>query len=69
MLEIVAGRSVAEESADALVVGTSAGRSHDPGGTWVAGELGEWLDGFFDDADFTGKAGQIVTVPGGVSVR
>jgi leucyl aminopeptidase len=65
MLEIVAGRSVAEESADALVVGTSAGRSHDAGGTWVAAQFGEWLDAFFDDADFTGKAGQIATVPGG----
>ncbi|MCJ7726310.1 MAG: leucyl aminopeptidase [Acidimicrobiia bacterium] len=66
MIEIVAGGSVADGSADALIVGSGAGRSYDASGTWVAEQLGDWLDAYLDDADFTGKAGQIAVLPGGI---
>jgi len=65
MIDIVAGGSAAEGSADALIVGSGAGRTYDAAGTWVADQMGDWLDGYLDDADFTGKPGQIAVMPGG----
>jgi len=64
MIDIVAGGPAADGSADALIVGSGAGRSYDATGTWVAGQLGEWLDAYLDDADFEGKPGQIAVLPG-----
>jgi len=65
MIEIHAGGAVAEGSADALIIGVGSDRSYDSAGTWVTGQLGEWLDAYLDDAEFTGKAGQVAVVPGG----
>jgi leucyl aminopeptidase len=65
MIDIRPGGTAAEETADALIVGVEAGREYDPAAAWVAESLGGWLDGYCDDADFTGKAGQILTMPGG----
>ncbi|MCB2223059.1 MAG: leucyl aminopeptidase [Actinobacteria bacterium] len=65
MIEIVAGGAAAEGAADALIVGSLQGRAFDPVGEWAAGALGDWLGGYLDDADFQGKPGQVVSVPGG----
>ena len=67
MIDIVAGGSVADGSADALIVGSGVGRDYDAAGTWVAEQLGDWLDAYLDDADFEGKPGQIAALPGGDS--
>lgn len=65
MIEIHAGGAAPEGSADALIVGVESDRSFDTAGTWVAESLGEWLDAYLDDADFSGKPGQVAVVPGG----
>ncbi len=65
MIEIHAGGAAPEGSADALIVGVGSDRSYDSAGTWVAESLRDWLDAYLDDADFTGKPGQVAVVPGG----
>ncbi len=53
--------------ADAIVVGVGEGRVFDPKGTALSEKL-PWLAKHLDDAEFTGKAGQSVVVPGGEAV-
>jgi leucyl aminopeptidase len=65
MIEIHAGGAAPEGSADALIVGVGSDRSYDSAGTWVAEVLGDWLDAYLDDADFSGKPGEVAVVPGG----
>lgn len=65
MTEIIGGGSVREASGDLLCIPVLADRTFGPGGEAVAARLGDWVDGYFDAADFTGKPGQQVRVPGG----
>jgi len=53
-----------EEAADALVIGVGADRDWDDSGRWLATRMGDWLTGYLDAADFTGKEGELLTVPG-----
>jgi leucyl aminopeptidase len=53
-----------EEAADALVIGVGADRDWDDSGRWLAPRMGDWLAGYLDAVDFTGKEGELVTVPG-----
>ncbi len=71
MIEFLAGRAPADESGEALAVPVFEGRVWGPGGDWVAGELGDWLERFLDDVDFIGKAGEMAVVPtgGGIPFR
>lgn len=64
MIEIEAGGAVGEVEADALAVPVMADRTHGPGADWVESELGEWLSGYLDLRDFSGKTGQIVEIAG-----
>lgn len=64
MFEIAAGGALADETAEALIVGVGAGRAFDESGDWVAARLGDWLDSYLDGADFSGKPGQLAVVPG-----
>ncbi len=64
MIEFRAG-SPAE--AGAIVVGVGEGRRFDATGTLLAEQL-PWLRSHLDDAEFTGKSGQISVVPGGGAV-
>jgi leucyl aminopeptidase len=52
------------EPADALVVGVGAERDWDESGRWLIDHMGDWLTGYLDTADFTGKEDQVVMVPG-----
>ncbi len=64
-LQIEAAGPLTDVEADALVVPVSADRTWGPGAEWAATQLGEWLTPYLDQADFSGKPGQSVTVPGG----
>lgn len=65
MIEFVTGEIGGE--ADAIVVGVGSDRSFDDAAAWVMERL-PWLGSHLDDAEFTGKAGQSVSVPGGGSI-
>ena len=62
MIEFRAG--TLEEAADALLIGVGAERAWDESGRWLAARMGGWLDGYLDGADFTGKEGELLCVPG-----
>ncbi|MBP1632723.1 MAG: Leucyl aminopeptidase, partial [Acidobacteria bacterium] len=62
MIELRAG--TLEEAADALVIGVGADRDWDDSGRWLAARMGDWLTGYLDAADFTGKEGELLSVPG-----
>ena len=68
MFEIEGGGAPQDLSGDALVVPVGADRAWGPGADWAAGELAGWLDQHLDLADFTGKPGEIATVPGADAV-
>jgi leucyl aminopeptidase len=53
-----------DEAADALLVGVGAEREWDESGRWLLARMGGWLDGYLDGADFTGKEGEVLCVPG-----
>jgi leucyl aminopeptidase len=67
MMDLEIGGSLEEVSADALVVGVRAGRDTDADGQWLIERL-PWLGSAMDDADFTGKKGQLLTTAGGGEV-
>ncbi|MFH1329920.1 MAG: leucyl aminopeptidase [Actinomycetota bacterium] len=62
MIEFRAG--TLEEAADALLIGVGAERAWDESGRWLAARMGGWLEGYLDGADFTGKEGEVLCVPG-----
>lgn len=62
MIEFRAG--TLEESADALLIGVGAERGWDESGRWLAARMGDWLGGYLDGADFTGKEGEVLCLPG-----
>lgn len=64
MIEVVAGPGLEEVSGDLLVVPVFADRIWGPGAESIATALGDWVGGYFDGLDFTGKAGQVAAVPG-----
>ncbi len=68
MIEFESGGPVEALSGDALAVPVLAGRAWGPGADWAAEQLADWLDSYFDVADFTGKSGQIAAVPGAGAV-
>ncbi len=65
MIEFEAGAGLSDESGEALAVPVFADRTWGPGAEWVSGELGAWLDEYLDEVDFSGKAGEIVSLPTG----
>ncbi|HEX9978600.1 MAG TPA: leucyl aminopeptidase [Acidimicrobiia bacterium] len=58
------GNLAGEEAAAGIAVGVTEGRGLDGSGRWLVEHL-PWLERHLDDAEFTGKSGQIVVVPGG----
>ncbi len=64
-MEITAGGPLAEAAADGLVVPVTSERGWGPGAVWAVEQLGGWLEGWLDQSEFTGKAGQVAAVPGG----
>ena len=67
MTEITIGPEAAEGSADALVVGATAGRDLGAQAEWLS-EAMPWLDEHLDRSDFEGKPGQKAVVATGGSI-
>jgi leucyl aminopeptidase len=67
VLDIRSGGGVADESADAVVVGVRADRRFDDAGRWLLEHM-PWVEAEMDDAEFTGKAGQAFSTTGAGTV-
>ncbi len=65
MIEVVAGPEPADGSGDALVVPVFADLSWGPGAEWAADSLGDWVGGYLEAQDFSGKKDQTAVLPGG----
>ena len=63
-MEIVAAANLEEAGGDLLVLPVYEERAWGPGAAEIAAGLGDFLDGYFDGLDFTGKTGQTAGVPG-----
>jgi len=63
MIDIAAATGIESASADVLVLPVLGERNWGPGGDWVAGELGDYLTAYIDEAEFQGKPGSVVSVP------
>jgi leucyl aminopeptidase len=63
MPEIVAGPDVAECEGDLLVVPVMEDLTMGPGADWVVDQL-DWVQDYLAGGDFTGKRGQLASVPG-----
>ena len=63
-MEIVAVANLEEVSGDLLVLPVYEEGAWGPGAAEIAAGLGDFLDGYFDGLDFTGKVGQTAAVPG-----
>ncbi|NIA24037.1 MAG: leucyl aminopeptidase [Gammaproteobacteria bacterium] len=64
-MNITAGGPLESESGEALAVPVFEDRTWGPGADWAAEQLGDWLDEYLDEQDFSGKAGEILAVPTG----
>ena len=65
MIEVVPGGALFEGDADLLVVPVFADVTWGPGAEAVAERCGPWLDDYLAAREFTGGAGDLVSVPGG----
>jgi leucyl aminopeptidase len=65
MIDVVAGPEIAAATGDALVLPVLADIVWGPGTAAVVAELGDGVEGFLRQADFTGKVRQTVALPGG----
>ena len=65
MIEVVAGPEVADGHGDMLVVPVFAELTYGPGADWAVAALGDWIEGYLESQDFSGKQGQTAVVPGG----
>ncbi len=65
MMEITAGGSTFDGVADLLILPVLGDLTWGPGAEEAADRLGPWLAEYLEKRDFTGAAGQIVSVPGG----
>ena len=65
MIEVVPGGPVFEGEGDLLVVPVFADLTWGPQAEEVAERLGPWLNDYFTAREFTGGAGELVSVPGG----
>ncbi len=68
MIEIVTSPTIEDAEADGLAVPVGTDRAWGPGADWAAARLGDWLGGYLDQLEFTGKAGQVAAVPGGAAL-
>ena len=66
MVEFTAGSTLGEAGGKVLAVPVFSDRTWGPGAEAAAEAIGSALDFEFDRADFTGKIGQVVVVPGSV---
>ncbi len=64
VIEIVAASSLDELSGDLLVLPVFEDRVWGPGTEEIVAGLGDWIDGYLDGLDFSGKVGTTAAVPG-----
>jgi leucyl aminopeptidase len=64
VIDIVAAPDLSELDGDLLVLPVYEERVWGPGTAPIVEALGDWVDGYLDGLDFTGKAGQTAAVPG-----
>ena len=64
MIEVVPGGPMFEGEGDLLVVPVFADLTWGPGAEAAAERLGPWLDDYLTAREFTGGAGDLVSVPG-----
>jgi leucyl aminopeptidase len=64
MIEFTSAISVEGATGDVLAVPVFAGLTWGPGAEWAANRLGDWVPTYLESRDFSGKAGQLVTLPG-----
>ncbi len=62
---VESGPALEDGTGDLLVIPMLAESTPGPGTDWALEQLGEWTGPFLTAADFTGMAGQTVTMPGG----
>jgi leucyl aminopeptidase len=65
VIEIEGGPELGEGDGDLLAVPVYDGPTWGPGADWAVGALGEGVDEYLERRDFTGKKGQVATLPGG----
>ena len=65
MIEVVAGPDVPRGGGEICVVPVFADRVWGPGAEVVADALGDWVDGYLEAQDFSGKTGQKAMLPAG----
>jgi leucyl aminopeptidase len=65
MIEIETGADLTSATGDILAVPVFADREYGPGAGWAAERLGDGLEAYFEERDFTGKDGQTALVPAG----
>ncbi len=64
-MNITAGGPLESEAGGALATPVFEDLTWGPGADWAAEQLGDWLDAYLDEQDFSGKAGEILAVPTG----
>ena len=65
MIEVVGGPEAADGSGDVLVVPVFADLVWGPGADLAAESIGDWLAGYLEAQEFSGKVGQTAAVPAG----
>ena len=63
-MDIIVKPDLADTTGDLLVLPVFKDRAWGPGTEEVVTALGDWLDGYLDGLDFSGKVGQTAAVPG-----
>jgi leucyl aminopeptidase len=64
LMDMTVSPELEQTSGDLLILPVFQDRAWGPGASEVVGQLGDWLEPYLDGVDFTGKAGQTVSVPG-----
>jgi leucyl aminopeptidase len=65
MTDVVTGGPIDQEAGDALVVPVLPDLIWGPGAAWAVEQLGEWVPGYLEGEGFSGKTGELATLPGG----
>ncbi len=63
-MDIIVKPNLDGATGDLLILPVFTDRTWGPGAEAVVSSLGDWLDGYLDGLDFTGKVGQTAAVPG-----
>ena len=68
MIEFSQASALEDTTGDVLAVPVFSDLTWGPGAEWAVAQLGEWVTGYFEGQEFTGKKGQVAALPGAGSV-